>query len=247
MDTNITVSVIIPTYNRAHLISRVIQSVLDQTYRDFEMIVVDDGSTDNTAEIVNGFNDSRIRYIRHDKNRGAAAARNTGIKAAIGSYIAFQDSDDEWLPTKLEKQLMAFSNASSKVGVIYSGLWRIEKNNKIYIGYPYKKGKEGDLYHNHTILKNNFVYVPSMVVKKECFFKVGMFDEYLVTAEDMELMFRISKYYHFKYIEEPLVCIHDISDSLSKQKDININSFQSILKNTMMNLERTGVYYLIIY
>lgn len=99
-----TVSVVIPTYNRAHLVGRAIQSVLNQTYQDFEIIVVDDGSTDNTEEVVKSFNDPRIRYIRHDQNRGGSAARNTGIKMARGEYIAFQDSDDEWLPEKLESR-----------------------------------------------------------------------------------------------------------------------------------------------
>ena len=96
------VSVIIPTYNRAHLIGRAIQSVLAQTYQDFEVIVVDDGSTDNTEEVVLNFGSEKMRYIRHGTNRGVAAARNTGIRNARGEYIAFQDSDDEWYPNRLE-------------------------------------------------------------------------------------------------------------------------------------------------
>ena len=109
-EKNPTVSIIIPTYNRAHLIGRAIQSVLNQTYQNFEIIVVDDGSTDNTEEMIKEFqkHDKRIKYIRHEKNRGGAAARNTGIKVARGEYIAFQDSDDEWLPEKLEKQMDVF-------------------------------------------------------------------------------------------------------------------------------------------
>jgi len=103
-DKSVTVSVIIPTYNRAHLVGRAIRSVLNQTYQDFEIIVVDDCSTDNTEEIVKGFNDHRIRYMRHDRNRGGSAARNTGIKASQGKYIAFLDSDDEWLLKKAESR-----------------------------------------------------------------------------------------------------------------------------------------------
>ena len=92
-----TVSVIIPTYNRAYLIDRSIQSVLNQTYQDFELIVVDDGSTDNTEDIIRQFQekDKRIKYIKYDKNKGGSAARNTGIKNSVRKYIAFQDSDDE--------------------------------------------------------------------------------------------------------------------------------------------------------
>ena len=94
------VSVIIPTYNRENLVSQAIQSVLNQTYRDFELIVVDDASIDNTQKIVNNFNDSRIRYICHKQNAGVSVAQNTGIAKARGEYIAFLDSDDEWFSEK---------------------------------------------------------------------------------------------------------------------------------------------------
>jgi glycosyltransferase involved in cell wall biosynthesis len=94
---NPKVSVIIPTYNRAEYLGRSIQSVLNQTYQDFELIIVDDGSTDNTRDIVAQFHDKRLNYIRHETNLGVAAARNSGVRAARGIYLAFQDSDDEWL------------------------------------------------------------------------------------------------------------------------------------------------------
>ena len=90
-----TVSVVIPAYNRAHLLKRAIQSVLNQTYQDFELIVVDDASNDNTEEVVKELRDEKIKYIRHRENSGAGVARNTGIRTALGRYIAFQDSDDE--------------------------------------------------------------------------------------------------------------------------------------------------------
>ena len=97
------ISVVIPTYNRGHLIRKCIESVLAQTYKDIEVIVVDDGSTDNTKEVIKGISDNRVRYL-YQKNQGACVARNLGIESAKGEYIAFQDSDDEWLPDKLEKQ-----------------------------------------------------------------------------------------------------------------------------------------------
>jgi len=104
MIKNPTISVIIPTYNRANFIDVAIKSVLNQSYQDFEIIIVDDGSTDNTEEIVKNFNDFRINYFFHKFNQGISAARNTGIKACQGKYIAFLDSDDEWLPEKLDKK-----------------------------------------------------------------------------------------------------------------------------------------------
>lgn len=108
------VSVIIAAYNRAHLIGRALRTVLEQTYNDFEVIIVDDASTDNTENVIKSFDDARIKYIRHDKNKGAAAAWNTGIRASKGEYIAFQDSDDEWAEDKLEKQMNAFRSLRRK-------------------------------------------------------------------------------------------------------------------------------------
>ena len=118
-----TVSIIIPTYNREQLLGRAIKSVLAQTYQDFELIIVDDGSTDNTERLVKSFNSEKTRYIRHRKNKGPAAARNTGIRSAKGDYIAFQDSDDEWMPEKLEKQMRAFTTAPPEVGVVYTSYY----------------------------------------------------------------------------------------------------------------------------
>ena len=113
------VSVVIPTHDRAHLVGRAIRSVLAQTFQDFEIIVVDDCSVDNTKEVVQSLADSRIRYLRHEINRGGSAARNTGIGAARGEWIAFLDSDDEWLPKKLEKQLeMGYTTDLSNVGAV---------------------------------------------------------------------------------------------------------------------------------
>ena len=105
MNTSPTVSVVIPTYNREHLVMRAIRSVVSQTFKDWELLVVDDGSKDNTEDAVQSFGDPRIRFIKHEINKGECATRNTGIVAATGGYLAFLDSDDEWLPEKLEKQV----------------------------------------------------------------------------------------------------------------------------------------------
>ena len=177
-EKNPTVSVIIPTYNRAHLIGRAIQSVLNQTYRDFEIIVVDDGSADNTEEVVKSFYDKRIKYIKHKKNKGAAATRNTGIKAARGKYIAFQDSDDEWLPEKLEKQMKVFENAPAKVGVVYTDMWRIMRNKrKYYFSSPMITPEDGIIYKQALDYKVMNIGIQTALIKREVFEKVGMFDE----------------------------------------------------------------------
>ena len=223
-----TVSVIIPTYNRAHLIGRAIKSILNQTYQDFELIVVDDCSFDNTEEVVKSFKDERIRYIKHDENRGADAARNTGIKVARGEYIAFQDSDDEWLPEKLEKQMKAFETAPPEVGVVYTGFLRIENDKKIYIPSSWVKHKEGNI-HNE-LLKGNFITTQSIVVRKKCFEKTGMFDERLPRLQDWELVIRLSKYYDFKCVDEPLMISYYTSDSISANQNALITAKKLILR-----------------
>jgi len=106
-----TVSVVVPTYNRADVLPRAMDSALGQTVADLELVVVDDGSTDDTQAIVEGYDDDRVRYVAHETNRGANVARNTGIEAADGEYVAFLDSDDEWKPTKLERQLERLEDA----------------------------------------------------------------------------------------------------------------------------------------
>ncbi len=231
------VSVIIPTYNRAHLVGRAIQSVLDQTYRDFELIIVDDCSTDNTYEVVTGFHDERLRYIRHDKNRGASAARNTGIREARGRYVAFQDSDDEWLPEKLEKQIEVFDTASPEVGVVYTGFWRIQDDKRIYIPSPEIKPKGGDIH--DILLQVNLIGTPVTVLKRECFEKVGMFDEELPKLVDWELWIRVSKYYEFSFIDEPLAIAYRTPDSVSEQSNITqALALKSILKKHFEDIKK---------
>jgi len=108
-----TLSVIVPTHNRAHLLGRAIRSVLDQTYQDFELIVVDDASSDNTGAVVATFAVPRIYYLRHEENRDSAAARNTEIKVAKEKYVAFLDSDDEWLAEKMLKEIYRWKSGPS--------------------------------------------------------------------------------------------------------------------------------------
>ena len=226
-----TVSVIIPTYNRAHLVGRAIQSVLNQTYKDFELIIVDDGSTDNTEDTIRELikKDKRIKYIRHQKNKGGSAARNTGIKAARGEYIAFQDSDDEWLPEKLEKQMKVFKSASPGVGVVYTGHWRISGNEKTYIPSSRIIQKEGNIH--MELLKEGFGFIitPSAVIREACFKKSGMFDEKLPRLQEWELFIRVSKYYNFKYIDEPLLISYIKSDSISNNYEALIKALRVIL------------------
>jgi len=212
-------SVIIPTYNRAHLLGRAIQSVLDQTCQDLEIIVVDDGSKDNTEEVVNKFHDERIRYIRHEVNKGEGGARNTGIKTAKGEYIAFQDSDDEWLPEKLEKQMRVFETAPPEVGVVYSDMQRVNEHGKMrYWHSP-------TVTYGSLINPRTFEYqvmnigISSAMIKKECFDKVGLFDEKFPGFADLEIFIRLSKLYHFHHIKEPLVKYY-VTEGISSNANV---------------------------
>lgn len=202
-----TVSVVLPTFNRANTLGKAIQSVLSQTYENLELIVVDDGSTDNTEEVVRSFSDRRIRYISLGRNKGAGVARNTGIDVARGEYIACQDDDSEWLPEKLEKQIKAFEKALPNVGIVYTGTYvidpDIDSGKRFYLPHPHLIQKEGYIY--KQFLEGMFIVQPSVVIRKECFKTVGMYDEKIPSREDWDMWIRLSKYYDFKFIDEPLV------------------------------------------
>jgi glycosyltransferase involved in cell wall biosynthesis len=201
MRQNPTVSVVIPTYNRVQSLQEAIQSVLDQTYQDFEVIVVDDGSTDGTNEMVKKMADpsGHIRYI-HQGNQGVSAARNYGIQEARGKYIAFLDSDDLFLPNKLEYQVGYLDNNSS-VGLVHSSFINVDvHNNEIGItkarlqGHVYKKCLFG------------CAMMPSMVmIRSGVFEKVGRFDEELRIGEDTDLWIRIARHFKIGAISAPLV------------------------------------------
>ena len=212
------ISVVIPTYNRAHLIKRAIDSVLSQTYQDFELIIVDDGSNDNTEDIVKNINDDRIRYIRHNKNKGSSAARNTGIENSKGEYIAFLDSDDVWLEKKLEKQMKVFSASGPEIGVIHCGIQ--------YIDYETQKPLK------QWIIKDNInekVFntfgaapgTPTMLIRKSVLMDVGFFDESIPAHEETDLSIRLAQKYKYKLIDEFLV----VSYSNHTQITSNLDSF----------------------
>lgn len=218
------VSVIIPTYNRAHLVGRAIQSVLNQTYQDFEIILVDDGSTDNTAEVIKKFQEKekRIRYIKQARNKGAGAARNSGIKAARGEYIAFQDSDDEWFPEKLEKQIRVFENAPAEVGVVYTDMQRIYRDGRIKYWHSPIVTPENIINTKTLDYQVSNIGILSALIKKECFDRVGLFDVKFPRFIDLEFFIRLSKYYHFYLIREPLVKYYDTEGISSNTKTISI-------------------------
>lgn len=193
------VSVVIATYNHAHLISRAIRSVLNQTYQNLELIIVDDGSTDNTEAVVNSIYDERIRYIRHEVNRGQPAARNTGIRASKGELIGFLDSDDRWLPEKLRRQVDKFASASDGTGLVYGGCMVVSEET----GKPMARSLPVIRGHSFKeMLKVDFVTSPTPLVKRQCFDKAGLFDETFVVGEDWDMWTRIAEHYEFDFVTE---------------------------------------------
>jgi len=185
------VSIIIPTYNREKTIARAVKSVLNQTFEDFELIIVDDGSTDKTEEIVLNFKDRRLKYIKQKENNGANFCRNRGIELSKGKYLAFQDSDAEWLPTKLGKQIKSIKSAKSDVGVIYTSFLKINDFYNVIVPKDDWRRKSGKIYNSLSF--GNFVDTSTVLIKKECFKNCGKFDPSLPRLQDWELFLRMSK------------------------------------------------------
>jgi len=214
------VSVVIPTHNRGYCIERSIRSVLNQTWGNLELIVVDDASTDDTETVINNITDSRIRYIKLEKNGGANRARNIGIQNARGNYVAFNDSDDEWLPKKLEKQMQLMKLQEridgEKVGAVYCVMNKYS-NGKVCQIIPQMEmlGENGigDIY--EYMQGNMFIGMPTLLVRKGVLEQVGIFNEELKRLQDWELLLRIAQRYKFYLVQEGLINIHVQEDCIS--------------------------------
>lgn len=204
------VSVVIPTYNRARTLGRAIRSVLDQTFKDLELIVVDDGSTDSTACSVQRYQEPRLRYLRHAVNRNGSVARNSGIAASRGEYIAFLDSDDEWLPRKLELQLRRLGEVADDWAVCYTGFLRIREGVASQTSRAEQEGYLGkELLYRHLP-----AFGSTGLVERSCFERVGRFNESLPCHQDWDMALRLARRYRIAAVPEPLARIH-ISENRS--------------------------------
>ena len=215
------VSVIVPTFNRKKTIIRAINSILNQTYIDVEIIVVDDCSTDDTQKVVNSLNSNKIKYVKHDKNRGACAARNTGIKLAKGEYIAFLDSDDEWLPEKLEKQINFLK--SNDADIVFCSHISYHDNKKII--FPNHKIYNNDLF--KKLLYGNFITTGSILGKAECFHKVN-FDLRLPRLQDWDLMINMVQNFSIQHLNEILTVNYVQKDSITKDNKKGLEAIKII-------------------
>lgn len=206
------VTVVIPTFNRASIVGRAIRSVLGQTFTDWELLVVDDASTDDTERVVRSFQDRRIRYIRHDRNRRVSAARNTGIRSAQGEFVSFLDDDDEWLPEKLAMEVEVFRNSEPEVGLVYTGKTVFDEHGRVLqVRMPTLSGWVYD-----AMLDRHFIGSPSRVtVRKQVLDRVAGFDETFTNCQDYDLWLRVAKVSMIAGVPCCLVKRYLLSDQMS--------------------------------
>jgi glycosyltransferase involved in cell wall biosynthesis len=232
MNNKNKVSVIIPVYNRDGWIGDCIDSVLSQTYENFELIVVDDGSTDSTQDIFKKYreNNENIKVL-FQQNKGVSSARNLGIKAAEGEYIAFLDSDDIWKSEKLETQISYFNLTPGAYVCQTDEVW-IRNGKRVNPGKRHKK-PSGDIFIDSLSLC--LVSPSAVMMKKDFFEKAGLFDEEMTACEDYDLWLRASLLFDFHIVEEPLVVKRGgHSDQLSSLPNLDkfrIYSIKKIVEN----------------
>jgi O-antigen biosynthesis protein len=197
------VSVIIPIHNRAHLLSRVVESVRAQTFKDFEILVVDDASTDDVEGAVAALDGPDLVFIRRDQNGGGSATRNTGIAAARGRFVAFLDSDDEWLPTKLELQLSRFdARPGTRVGAVSCGVRVVDPDGR---ARDFPTTLRGDNAFGELLaFRGGRAGGSTLVVSREVLDEGLRFDENLPAFQDRDFMFRIARKYAIDGVAEPL-------------------------------------------
>lgn len=234
------ISVVIPTYNRAKTIKRCLDSILAQTFTDFEVIVVDDCSRDNTKEIVESYSDERVSYFCLKKNSGACVARNEGVKAAKGDYIAFQDSDDVWHEDKLEKQLEMLKKQNADI--VFCSMNRVdeEKNERIDV---FPDGIDSRFIEYKDLLPGNLMSTQTILGKKKCFENVR-FDENMPRFQDWELALRLLKAYSVYFDSRVFVDTYLQSDSISKSQAKTVTGLSRILKDNITEYKKyPEVYY----
>lgn len=211
MAGNPLISIVIPTYKRPHRLERSISSVLKQTYTNWEIIIVDDNDEDSPSRrdtvnfMLNYTSDNRIKYIKHKKNMGGGLARNAGVKHACGKFIAFLDDDDEFLPTKLEKQLDKFRNSKfKKLGAVYCRSKTVDSSGKL-LRYSNVR-VSGNVLTSHLL--RNVTPCPTIFIEKEVLKSIGGFRD-LPSGQEYEMMLRFfAKGYEIDFVDEILVVFH---------------------------------------
>lgn len=224
MPLPIPVSVILPTHNRAALLPRAVESVLAQSHRDLELVIVDDASTDDTPRVLERYRaDPRVRIVRAERNLGGAGARNLGISEAGAPLIAFQDSDDYWLPTKLERQMAALA-AEPDAGLCYGmAIFYRRHKSAAFPKDAYLLPRDefdklsGDM--SLEVLKANPASTQTILVRRDVLERAGLFDPSFRRYQDWDLVIRLAQLTRFVFVEEPLVLVYDTPGNISSVKE----------------------------
>lgn len=229
MSTRPHVTVIIPTYNRAAFLMEAIESVLAQSYRDYELIVADDGSTDDTARRVAAFGDA-VHYLRLVHHGWPSVVRNRAVDVARGELIAFLDDDDRWLPEKLEQQILLFEGASAP-GFVFSDVCLFSDDViSAPVLAPWQK-KSGDIF--DALLSDCYIYPSTVVVRRHLLQAVGGFDETFAIVEDYDLWLRLAHAAPTGFVDAPLVLLRRHPDEISHHRK------ETIARNVIRTLEQT--------
>jgi glycosyltransferase involved in cell wall biosynthesis len=226
-NTNPSIAVIIPTYNRANTVVECINSVLSQSYPVNEIIIVDDNSSDDTIQRLNRFKDEII--ILHTKSRsGAQVARNVGIKAAKSEWISFLDSDDEWLSNKLEKQISELKNIDyNSMTVVHGDCYKKNINSDKKSHWQLDR-IEGENVYKQLLSKSGTLF-PSILVSKSALDKIGNLDENVPSYHEWDTAIRLAKYCRFIHIQEPLFIYNIHGNTISKNSDTSVEGYQYII------------------
>lgn len=219
------ISVVLPTYNRQGSLGRAIGSVLGQTFENLELIVVDDGSTDDTGTLLSSFDDPRLLFIRTDGPRGAAVARNEGIKRARGTLVAFLDSDDEWVSTKLAEQVALLDRSGAHVGAVGGAYIIHSPDERILVrshALETASDYEGDL------LEGPCCITPVWLVRREALADIDGFDESLPCLEDWDLLLRLSQVTTLTAVATPVLHKYGSPDSLGANLERRLDALTSI-------------------
>ncbi|MEM9907315.1 MAG: glycosyltransferase family A protein [Cyanobacteria bacterium P01_D01_bin.44] len=220
------VSVIIPAYNSMAFLPETLDSVLTQTFADFEVLIVNDGSTDQLVEWASGLSDHRVRLI-NQANQGCAIARNTGILSSRGAYIAFLDADDIWEPTKLEKQV-AILESSPNIGLVNTWISNIDAQGD-RVGKL--SGSDAEGYVWESVIEDNPIMCGSIpMIRRQCFERVGLFDQSLRSAEDWDMWIRIAEKYEFAVVKGPLVRYRVHAHSKSHNLQLHLQSRLKVIE-----------------
>jgi glycosyltransferase involved in cell wall biosynthesis len=203
MNRELTVSIILTCYNGQNWIKETIESVIEQTFEDFQLIIVNDGSIDDSEKIIKPFLfDPRITYF-YQPNRGIPGARNAGLNRAIGKYICILDQDDLWLNNKLERQVH-YLNRHPQSGMVYANAYHIDEDGNIFgLRNPPDTGDQKKTIEK-LIVKGNFMPIVTAMIRRKCFDQVGFFDEQLYGCDDYDFWLRLASQFDFGFIKAPL-------------------------------------------